>query len=127
MFQHALLHRLNRIEITCSDDTSDCHDIFNTQVSPILRNKIDNSLRNTTEQYIRCGKNSKGTFIIKDNLQYEQNRSTIYAGGEECLLDYFSLVRYRLESQFVKTREILGRRCANNRGIMTGNYIAVCM
>lgn len=76
---------------------------------------------------IRCQKDSDdGVFTIRDNLEYGKgNKITAYTGDESCVNEYFSLVKYRLESAFSKYFKMLDKTCTNSRGSPTGNLIQI--
>lgn len=121
LFQHALLHRFQKIDIACIESLQ-CQLHYNDLVSSTLKNKLNTSILKPERDYIRCSKNREGDFAIKDNLEFIRNeRTTTYYGDMLCLRDYFSLVRHRLESHFAKAIIMLSRRCSNFRGTPTGN------
>lgn len=96
LFQHALLHRFQKIDIVCMR-SSQCELHYNDLVSSTLKNKLDTSISKPERDYIRCSKYREGDFMIKDNLEFIRNKQkSTYYGDMSCIRDYFSLVRHRI-------------------------------
>lgn len=121
LFRHAVLHRLQKVDLACVE-SSQCEFHYNDLISSTMKNELNVNISKPEQNYIRCSKNRKGDFTIKDNLEFIRSKGyTHFHGDMSCVQDYFSLLRYRIESHFAKAVNMLDRRCSNSRGTKTGN------
>ncbi|XP_031634259.1 uncharacterized protein LOC116347695 [Contarinia nasturtii] len=120
-YQLSLLHRFRRIEVT-SRWKLQGELIFNIVASSALRNKLNRNVSGSYDSNIKCRRSSDDDiFTIRDNLEYVKgNKITAYTGDASCVYDYFSLVKYRMESVFGKSFKMLDKTCSNSRGFPTG-------
>lgn len=124
-YQLSLLHRLRRIKVTSKwhlqGDLT-----FNLVASSVLRNKLNRNVNGSYDSDISCRRSGDDDdiFTIRDNLEYiKGNKITAYTGDASCVYDYFSLVKYRMDSVFGKSFKMLDKTCSNSRGSPTGNII----
>lgn len=86
---------------------------------------LNRNVIGSNDSSINCRRSSDDDiFTIRDNLEYVKGKKiTPYTGDASCVSDYFSLVKYRMESVFAKSFTMLDKTCSNSRGFPTGYLI----
>lgn len=119
-FKIVLLHRFHRIQVLHQNDVD--IDLFHHIVTFNMRNLNVHKNIMPKKEVINCNKENSGSFRLRDELEYTKNNiTTTYSGEQICIEDYFSLVRYRIESPFANAIDWLN--CSKPTQTPTGKAI----